>query len=66
MPRRLIGALFAFLLTITAGAGVAPGAASPAGSTSAGAGAAATARFQDDPLVEDEFSSFTMPGLTPD
>lgn len=60
MPSRLIGALCALLLTTT----VAPAAtAAPAPATASGVSAA---RFQEDVLVEDEFSAFTMPGLTPD
>jgi predicted metalloprotease len=59
MPSRLSRALAALALTmiVTAGAAAAP---------TPSAAPAAPQRFQDDPLAEDELSSFTMPGLTPD
>jgi predicted metalloprotease len=66
MPSRLIRALCALLLTITASASVAPVAASPAGLTGTDGSAVPVARFQDEALTEDELSSFTMPGLAPD
>jgi predicted metalloprotease len=58
MPSRLIGALAALSLTMTAAAT----AAAPATDLTP----FASERFQEDVPVEDEFSSFTMPGLTPD
>ena len=59
MPSRLTGALAALSLTIilTASATAAP---------APGIAPSPPAHFQDEVLVEDEFSSFTMPGLTPD
>jgi predicted metalloprotease len=60
MPSRLIGALLAALLlplTIAATVTAAP---------APGHDPLAPANFQDDVLAEDELSSFTMPGLTPD
>jgi uncharacterized protein len=59
MPSRLIGALAALSMTMTIATAAA---AAPA----PGYAPAAPARFQDEAPVEDEFSSFTMPGLTPD
>ena len=59
MPSRLIGALIALAMTMTAIAAVA---AAPA----PGRDRIAAPRLQEEAPVEDEFSSFTMPGLTPD
>ncbi|MBA3450833.1 MAG: neutral zinc metallopeptidase [Chloroflexia bacterium] len=69
MPRRTIRALCALLLTITAtgGLGVVPASAAPASASPVVPDAVVAARFQDEDavLVEDEFSSFTMPGMAP-
>jgi predicted metalloprotease len=90
MPRRLIWALLALTLVLTAGLTPAVAASSGVGesgsrgveqyalsprpldlstsrfSVSSAAAGATAVRFQEDVLVEDELSSFTMPGLTPD
>lgn len=65
MPRHLIRALLALTIMVAA----AP-TASAAPIERAPSGFAVTPRYQEDPdtgvLSEDEFSAFTMPGLTPD
>ncbi|MBA2598023.1 MAG: neutral zinc metallopeptidase [Chloroflexia bacterium] len=75
MPRRPIGALCALLLMITAtvtASAVATVAAAPAAEPGFAPAATVSARFQEEVLeeeailVEDEFSSFTMPGMAPD
>jgi predicted metalloprotease len=65
MPRRLIQAL----LVLAVVASAAPAAASP--HETGAPSAIAVTRYQEDPganegLAEDQFSGFTMPGLTPD
>ena len=64
MPRRPIGVLFALLLMMTAAS---PAAAAPEVLVLTGS----EPRLQEEvwveePIVEDEFSAFTMPGLTTD
>ncbi len=69
MPRRPNRALIALLLTIIASvSAVSTVAAAPAAGPGFAPDAAVAAGFQEEEavLVEDEFSSFTMPGLTPD
>ena len=60
MPSRLIGALLAALLLPLSIVATTVAAPAP------GHDSTAPAPFQEDVPVEDEFSSFTMPGLTPD
>jgi predicted metalloprotease len=64
MPRRLIPALLALTLMVTA-IGFSPPAAI-AGGERAASFPGIEPRFQEDAPVEDELSSFTMPGLTSD
>ena len=72
MPRRVIQALFALVLTMTASASaVALTAAATAEFADSNPMSGLESRFQEEGsveevIVEDEFSAFTMPGLTSD
>ena len=66
MPCRLMGALSALLLTITASlSAVSLASAAPGSGLEIPAPVMTEPRFQDEVPVEDEFAAFTMPGLAP-